>query len=79
MSQFFQSALRSFGYLLSLPERTLRSMAAVAGGTTSLLTEALFPEALRGTTLYKVFVGDTQRFIITKVAQVQRESYYGIY
>lgn len=74
MSQFFNSALRSFGYLLSLPERTLRSLAAVAGGTTSLLTDTLFPEALRSTTLYKVFVGDTQRFVISKIAQVQRES-----
>jgi hypothetical protein len=74
MSQFFQSALRSFGYLVSLPERTMRSLAAVAGGTTSLLTDTLFPDALRGTTLYKIFVGDAQRFIISKVAQVEQES-----
>ena len=72
MSQFFQSALRNFGYLLSLPERTVRSLAAVAGGTTTLLTDALFPDALRGTTLYRIFVGDAQRFIISKVAQVQQ-------
>ncbi len=74
MSQFFNSAMRNLGYLLSLPERTLRSLASVAGGTTSLLTETLFPEALRGTTLYKVFLGDTQRFVISRIAQVQRES-----
>jgi hypothetical protein len=48
-------------------------MAAVAGGTTSLLAETLFPESLRGTTLYKVFIGDAQRFLITQIAQVHRE------
>lgn len=74
MSQFFQSAFRSLGYLLSLPERTVRSLAAVAGGTTSLLTDTLFPESLRGTTMYKIFVGDAQRFVIEKVAAVQREA-----
>lgn len=74
MSQFFQSAFRSLGYLLSLPERTVRSLAAVAGGTTSLLTDTLFPESLRDTTMYKIFVGDAQRFVIEKVAAVQRET-----
>lgn len=74
MSNMFQSALRSFGYLLSLPERTVRSFAAVAGGTTSLLTDTLFPDALRGTTMYRIFVGDTQRFVIQKIAQVQQEA-----
>lgn len=74
MSQFFQSAFRGLGYLLSLPERTVRSLAAVAGGTTSLLTDTLFPESLRGTTMYKIFVGDAQRFVIEKVAAVQREA-----
>jgi hypothetical protein len=74
MSRFFESAFQGLSYLMSLPERTIRSMAAVAGGTTSLLTDTLFPEALKGTTLYKVFLGDTQRFIIEKVAMVQREA-----
>jgi hypothetical protein len=73
MSSFFDSAYKGLGYLLSLPERTVRSLAAVAGGTTSFLTETLFPDALRGTILYKAVVGDTQRFVIEKVAQVQRE------
>lgn len=74
MSQLFGSAFRGLGYLLSLPERTIRSVAAVAGGTTSLLTETLFPDSLRGTTLYKIFVGDAQRFVLAKVAQVQQET-----
>lgn len=74
MSRFLDAAYQRLGYLFSLPERTLRSLAAVAGGTTSLLTETLFPEALRGTTLYRVFVGDMQRFVVEKVALVQKES-----
>lgn len=74
MSGLMDSTYKGLGYLLSLPERTLRSLAAVTGGTTSLLTETLFPEVLRGTTLYKVFLGDTQRFLVEKVAQVQREA-----
>ena len=32
---------KGLGYLLSLPERGIRSLAAVAGGTTLLLTETL--------------------------------------
>jgi hypothetical protein len=70
---FFETARANLRYVLSLPERTLRSLAAVAGGTSLLLTDMLFPDALRGTTMYRVFVGDTQRFVIDKVAQVQRE------
>jgi len=73
MAEFFETARANLRYVLSLPERTLRSLAAVAGGTSLLLTDALFPDALRGTTMYRVFVGDTQRFVIDKVAQVQRE------
>ena len=72
MSGFLESIGRQLGYMLSLPERTIRSLAAVAGGTTSLLTETLFPPVLRDTTLYRVFVGDTQRFLVTKIAEMQQ-------
>ena len=71
MSRFLDSLSRQLGYMVSLPERTIRSLAAAAGGTMSLLTETLFPESLRGTTLYRTFLGDTQRFILEKIAQVQ--------
>lgn len=74
MAGFIDSAYKGLGYLLSLPERTLRSLAALTGGTTSLLTETLFPDALRGTTMYKIFLGDTQRFLVEQIAQVQREA-----
>jgi hypothetical protein len=73
MTSFFEDARVNLRYVLSLPERSLRSLAAVAGGTSLLLTETLFPAALRGTTLYRVFIGDAQRFVVDQVAQVQRE------
>ncbi len=71
MSTLIQTLTRRIGYMLSLPERTVRSIAAVVGGTSTLLTDTLFPEALRGTTLYKVFVGDTQQFLIRQIAGVE--------
>jgi len=77
MSGLFDAIRRRLEYVASLPERTIRSLAAVAGGTASLLTETLFPEALRDTTLYRVFLGDTQRFMIAKIAQVQQEGAQG--
>ncbi|NLX13993.1 MAG: hypothetical protein GXY44_10125 [Phycisphaerales bacterium] len=73
MSNLFDDFRRRLGYVMSLPERTLRSLVAVTGGTTSLLSETLFPEVLRNTTLYKIFVGDTQRFMMAKVAQIRQE------
>ncbi len=74
MSNLFEDFRRRIGYVMSLPERTFRSLVAVVGGTTTVLGEALFPEVLRNTTLYKIFVGDTQRFMMAKVAQIQQES-----
>jgi len=73
MSSWLDAVRERVGYMLSLPERTVRSLAAVGGGTTSLLTETLFPEVLRGTTLYRIFLGDTQKFVIEKIAQIQKE------
>lgn len=74
MSSLFDVIRHQIGYMVSLPERTIRSLAAVVGGTTSLLTETLFPEALRGTTLYRIFLGDTQRFLVEKIARIEKES-----
>src|SRR5687767_6477538 len=73
MSSFFDSVRQQLAYMLSLPERTIRSLAALAGGSTTLLGDMLFPDALKGSALYKVFIGDTQRFVVEKVAQVQRD------
>jgi hypothetical protein len=59
---------RRLRYAASLPERTLRSLAALAGGTTSLLTDNLFPDAVRQSTIYAVSLGMMQKFVIEKVA-----------
>ena len=58
-------------YLLSFPERAIRSAAALVGGTSLLLTETLLPDVVRSTTTYRVLVGDLQKTLITRVAQVQ--------
>jgi hypothetical protein len=63
---------RGVAYTLSLPERLLRSLAAALGGTSLLLTDILVPESLRGTTLYKVMVGNAQQFLVQKVGQVEQ-------
>ena len=74
MSSLFEIMRERLGFMLSLPERTIRSLAALGTGTTSLLSETLFPEVLRETTLYRIFVGDAQNFIIDRVAQVKTEA-----
>ncbi len=68
---FIDTTLEYFGYTLSLPERTVRSLAALVGGTTTLLTDSLLPESLRGSTTYQVTFGLFQKFILEKMALVQ--------
>ncbi len=58
-------------YLVSFPERAIRSAAALVGGTSLLLTETLLPDSVRSTTTYRVTIGDLQKTLITRVAQVQ--------
>ncbi|OGO19066.1 MAG: hypothetical protein A2Z14_16080 [Chloroflexi bacterium RBG_16_48_8] len=58
-------------YLISLPERSLRALAALVGGVSVFLADTLLPDALRGTTIYKLIIGDTQRFLIERVAQME--------
>lgn len=68
------TALGALVYALSLPERSLRSLAALVGGGTSLLTSTLLPDSLRGTTSYRVTVGLFQEFLLERVAEVKREA-----
>jgi hypothetical protein len=58
-------------YLLSFPERLLRSAAAVVGGTSVLVTETLLPEVVKQSTTYQILFGDLQRFVVTRIAQVE--------
>ena len=65
-------AYRRLRFLLSLPERSLRALAALATGTTMLLTETLLPESVRGTRTYKVTFGMMQAYIVERIAQIDR-------
>ncbi len=58
------------GYLVSLPERLLRSATAVAAGLVRELSDVAIPDFLRRTRLYRTLVESTLRFLIEQVAQV---------
>ena len=62
----------SFGsYLLSLPERVLRSATAVAGGLLREIGEVTIPRTIRQSHLYQNLVDATLRFLIEQVGQVE--------
>jgi len=62
------SRLRAnLGYVLSLPERTLRSAAAGLGGLLYEATQVLLPGWLRGSRLYRSIVAGTLRIAIELV------------
>src|SRR6186997_235381 len=58
-------------YLLSLPERTLRSASGMAGGLLHEIGEVTLPRALRQSQLYQNLVEASLRFLIEKVGQVE--------
>jgi hypothetical protein len=57
-------------YLLSLPERAVRSLTAVSAGLLRELGEVALPAAARRTKLYEQLVDVTLRFLIEQVGQV---------
>ena len=57
-------------YLLSLPERVVRSASAVAGGLVRELSDVSIPPRIRRTSLYTNLVENTLRFMIEQVGQV---------
>ena len=57
-------------YLLSLPERVLRSATALAGGLAREIGDIAVPGAVRRTRLYRSLVDDTLRFLIEQVGEV---------
>lgn len=59
-------------YLISLPERSVRSTGALAGGLARELSEVVLPSSFRKTKLYRSLVEVTLRFIAEQVGQVQR-------
>lgn len=58
-------------YILSLPERVLRSASALAGGLANQVGATALPAALRRTRLYKTLVEAVLRFVIEEVGQVE--------
>src|SRR5215475_5118771 len=64
-----QKRLRNF--LLSLPERGLRSATALAGGLLREMGDVAIPKAIRGSQLYRNLVEATLRFLIEQVGQVK--------
>ncbi len=63
--------MRAAPYLLSLPERVLRSGSALAGGLVRELGNVALPAAVRRTKLYSNLVDGTLRFLIEQVGQVE--------
>lgn len=58
-------------YLISLPERVLRSASALAGGLLNEIGAAALPAALRRTRLYRSMVEAVLRFLIEQVGEVE--------
>src|SRR5262252_6746383 len=64
-----QTRLRNF--LLSLPERGLRSATAVAGGLLREVGDVAIPKTIRRSQLYRNLVEATLHFLIEQVGQVE--------
>jgi hypothetical protein len=60
-----------YRYILSLPERALRSLGALSGGLLHEIGEVVLPPGIRRTTVYRTMVGVTLRFLIEEVGQVE--------
>ncbi|MBI3207953.1 MAG: hypothetical protein HYZ37_03510 [Candidatus Solibacter usitatus] len=59
------------GYLLSLPERVVRSLTALAGGLVREAGDVVLPGSLRRTRLYRSLVSSTLRFLIERIGEVE--------
>jgi len=60
-----------YQYLLSLPERVVRSLGALSGGLLREIGNVALPASIRRTTLYRTMVDVTLRFLIEEVGQVE--------
>jgi hypothetical protein len=58
-------------YLLSLPERVVRSTSALTAGLLREIGDAALPARLRRTVLYRTMVESTLRFLIERVGEVE--------
>src|SRR5512143_207195 len=60
-------------YLYSIPERLLRSLTGLGGGTAREVSEILLPARVRRSRLYQSLVESTLRFLIEEVGQIEGE------
>ena len=60
-----------YRYMLSLPERVIRSLSALSGGLLREIGNFAVPAALRRTALYRNMIEVTLRFLIEDVGQVE--------
>jgi hypothetical protein len=58
-------------YCLSLPERVVRSLSALAGGAVREVGEVVLPARVRRSRLYDSLVDSTLRFLIEQIGQVE--------
>lgn len=65
--------MRVFNYSASLPERTLRSATALAGGFVSETASWLIPSAFRNSKSYSIFVQQMLDFVVKDIGGVRRE------
>jgi hypothetical protein len=63
--------LLSPSFIASLPERLVRSLSALAGGVLREAGDVTIPVRLRRTRLYRALAGNTLRFLIEQVGQVE--------
>src|ERR1700681_476143 len=66
-----KSTARVASYVISLPERVVRSAAALAGGLIRELGDVTVPAAVRRTKSYQMMVDIALRFMIEQVGQVE--------
>jgi hypothetical protein len=64
-------ASRAPVYVLSLPERVVRSLGALSGGLLREIGQVALPASVRRTALYRTMVGVALRFLIEEVGQVE--------
>lgn len=67
-----KSLQRMFHYSTSLPERTLRSASALAGGLVRESTNWLVPLAFRNSKSYSIFVQQMLDFVVNDIGGVKR-------
>ena len=61
---------KPYQYILSLPERAIRSLGALSGGLLREIGNVALPASVRRTTLYRTMVEVALRFLIEEVGQV---------